>query len=305
MDYDYADRESVIELLELIQPLDKEIEEYLEGVTDSQLHGLLKNDLESYSKIRKLAETIAYQILNKEDAMGKFKEFSVTVQGMHFAENFEAYKAKTDYEFVRHESYGKMTEIAERIERIKTKTEYFRATLKVREVLSKYGEKESHFSKTKWRLMEGDELIPLYEKQKAMDNELQKAKNNVAYLNSALYKEEQEKAQKDLQNKKDIYNKIKTLNDKKNEIQQDITDFSDRKKAVQDGYESATVVLNQFVQDRENLAKEFEDFRLKWDLGLDIETDVQMKLDEIQAIEKEIETITVQGGDENETQALV
>ena len=60
--------------------------------------------------------------------------------------------------------------------------------------------------------MEGDELIPLYEKQKAMDNELQKAKNNVAYLNSESYKAEQEKAQKDIQQKRDIYNTVKTLN---------------------------------------------------------------------------------------------
>ena len=52
-DVDYADRDSVIELLELIQQLDMEPEKHLEGVTDTQLHGLLKNDLENYGKLEK------------------------------------------------------------------------------------------------------------------------------------------------------------------------------------------------------------------------------------------------------------
>ena len=54
VDYANADRESIRELLELIQPLDMETEKYLEGVTDTQLHGLLKNDIENYIKIREI-----------------------------------------------------------------------------------------------------------------------------------------------------------------------------------------------------------------------------------------------------------
>ena len=98
-------------------------------------------------KIKQIAKSLAYDILTKEEAMGKFQEFTITVQGMHFLENFEKYKEKTDYEFVRHENYQNLTKIAEDIERIKVKTEYMRANLKAREVMSKYGEKEKHFSK--------------------------------------------------------------------------------------------------------------------------------------------------------------
>ena len=36
VNYDYADRQSVIELLESIQKLEKKPEEYLDGVTDTQ-----------------------------------------------------------------------------------------------------------------------------------------------------------------------------------------------------------------------------------------------------------------------------
>ena len=300
VDYDYADRESMIELLGLIQKLEMEPEQYLEGVTDSHLHGLLKNDLESYSKIRTIAETIAYSNLDKEEAIEKFKEFSVTVQSMHFEENFEKYKEKTEQEFVRHESYDKLAKLAEKIEHLKAQTEYFRANLKAREVLSKYGEKEKHFAENKWSLMEGDEIIPLEEKQKAMANALKKANDNVAYLNSALYKEEQEKAQKDIQKKRDIYSRVKILNDKKTEIEQTITDFSDRQKALQEGYDAVTVELNQFVLEADSNAKAWEDFRLKWNLEFDVESDLRMKLEEVQAADREFANFQAQGGKEDE-----
>ena len=300
VDYANADRESIRELLELIQPLDMETEKYLEGVTDTQLHGLLKNDIENYIKIREIVASLVQGNLDKATTIEKFKEFTNTVQSMHFAENFEKFKEKTEYEFVRHENYDTLTDIAEKIERLKTQTEYFRASLKAREVLSKYGAKDTHFSSRRWSLMEGYDVVPLDEKQKAMENELKKAQNNVAYLNSASYKEEQEKAQKDIQQKRDIYNTVKTLNTQKDELQQTITDFSNRQKALQDGYATVTVELNQFALDMDNLAKKWEDFRLKWNLEFDVESDLRMKLEQVQAADKELADFQAQGGKEDE-----
>ena len=69
VNYDYADRQSIIELLESIQKLEMEPDEYLDGVTDTQLRGLMKNDLESYVKIKQIAKSLAYDILTKEEAM--------------------------------------------------------------------------------------------------------------------------------------------------------------------------------------------------------------------------------------------
>lgn len=305
VNYDYADRQSVIELLESIQKLEKKPEEYLDGVTDTQLRGLMKNDLESYVKIKQIAESLAYDILTKEEAMGKFQDFTNTVQGMHFLENFEKYKEKTDYEFVRHENYQNLTKIAEDIERIKVKTEYMRANLKAREVMSKYGEKEKHFSRKKWNFMEADELIPLEERQKIMENELQKAKDNLAYLNSDSYKEEQEKAQKDIQKKREIYNKIKTLTEEKDNISTSISDFSDRQKTMQDAYDTVNVQLNQITQDEDNNAKAWEDFRLKWNLEFDVESDIRMKVDEIRSVEKELAELSLQENNQEKMQEML
>ena len=96
VDYANADRESIRELLELIQPLDMETEKYLEGVTDTQLHGLLKNDIENYIKIREIVASLVQGNLDKATTIEKFKEFTNTVQSMHFAENFEKFKEKTE-----------------------------------------------------------------------------------------------------------------------------------------------------------------------------------------------------------------
>jgi hypothetical protein len=208
----------------------------------------------------------------------------------------QEYNRKTDYEFVRDESYQKLAKVAENIENARVLNEYLRANYKVREVMNKYGEPE----KIEDGLKDIDDMVPFEEKQKAMGDELKKAKAEIEYLLSVEYKEDLEKAQKEIENDKNAYEKLKDIESKLATYADDIANIEDTKESLEDvniGLDKAEKDLQEYQILVEKNEKVWEDFRKEWNLDKETEISIRTKLRASNEYEKQMEQL--QGDEAN------
>lgn len=283
VNYDYADRESAKELHKALMSLEMNVDSYIENVNDTQLRGLMRNDLKRLEEIKEIANKNAYENLSREEVSNGFKMITNALQEMHLLDYLQEYNKRTDYEFVRDESYQKLAKVAENIENARVLNEYLRANYKVREVMSKYGEPE----KIEDGLRDIDDMVPFEEKQKAMGEELKKAKAEIEYLLSSNYKEDAEKAKKDILYAKDAYAE---LNDIAAEVAKYMPDITDIKESMED-LETAISETNKQIKEYQDLLESntnvWEEFRKEWNLDKDTEISIRTKLQAISVFEKD------------------